>query len=99
LAPGLLTREQHIEKKLLIGVAAMFWSIWLCCNDVVFTFKPKPSIMQVLFRATYWLGFWKLLQKEQPQHEILAVCRSLEVVAMEIFASHGWRSNARLEGA
>ncbi|PWZ33628.1 hypothetical protein Zm00014a_015286 [Zea mays] len=77
----------------------MFWSIWLCCNDVVFTFKPKPSIMQVLFRATYWLGFWKLLQKEQPQHEILAVCRSLEVVAMEIFASHGWRSNARLEGA
>jgi hypothetical protein len=87
------------RKKLLIGVAAMFWSIWLCRNDVVFTFKPKPSIMQVLFRATYWLRFWRLLQKEQLQHEILVVCRSLEVVAMEIFASHGWRSNARLEGA
>jgi hypothetical protein len=53
--------------------------------------------MQVLFRATYWLRFWRLLQKDQPQHEVLTLCRSLEVVTMEIFASHGWRSNARLE--
>jgi hypothetical protein len=30
---------------------------------------------------------------------MMAVCRSLEVVAIKIFASHGWRSNAKLEGA
>jgi hypothetical protein len=56
--------------------------------------------MHVLyFRATYWLRLCRLLQKEQPQHVVLAVCRSLEVLAMEIFANHGLRSNARLEGA
>jgi hypothetical protein len=49
------------RKKLLIGVAAMFWSIWLCCNDVVFNFKPISSILQVLFRGTYWLRLWRLL--------------------------------------
>jgi hypothetical protein len=43
------------RKKLLIGVAAMFWSIWLCRNDVIFNFKSIPSISQVLFRRTYWL--------------------------------------------
>ena len=39
------------RKKLLIGVAAMFWSIWLCRNDAAFNFKPIPSILQVLFRG------------------------------------------------
>jgi hypothetical protein len=31
--------------------ATMFWSIWLCRNDVAFNFKPIPSILQVLFRG------------------------------------------------
>jgi hypothetical protein len=39
--------------------------------------------MQVLFRETYWLRFWKLLQKEEAQQEVFAVCRALEVVAMD----------------
>jgi hypothetical protein len=38
--------------------------------------------MQILFRATYWLRFWRLLQKELPQHKVLAVYRFLEVVAI-----------------
>jgi hypothetical protein len=54
--------------------------------------------MQVLFRGTYWLRFWRVLQKEKAQQEVLAVCQALEMVDMDIFASHGWRSNARLEG-
>jgi hypothetical protein len=40
------------KKKLLIGVAAMFWSIWLCCNDVVFNLKSIPSILQLIFKGT-----------------------------------------------
>jgi hypothetical protein len=71
----------------------MFWSIWLCRNDVAFNFKPIPSILQVLFRGTYWLRLWRLLQKQEAHQEILVVCQSLEMVAMEILAKHGWSSN------
>jgi hypothetical protein len=38
------------KKKLLIGIAAMFWSIWLCRNDVIFNHKLVQSFMQVIFR-------------------------------------------------
>jgi hypothetical protein len=62
------------RKKLLIGVAAMFWSIWLCRNDVAFNFKPILSILQVLFTGTYLLRLWRLLQKQEAHPEILVVC-------------------------
>jgi hypothetical protein len=87
------------KKKLLIWIAAMFWSIWLCRNDVVFNHKPIQSFMQVIFRGSHWLQFWRLLQKEESHQEILNVCQSLEMVAMEIFTSHEWQSNARIEAA
>jgi hypothetical protein len=35
------------KKEILIGVATMFWSIWLCRNDVIFNHKLIPSILQV----------------------------------------------------
>lgn len=85
----MVTKKPCKRKRLLIEVATMFWSIWLSCNDVVYSLKPIPSIMQVLFRpATYWFRFWRLLQKEEDHYKVLAVCRALEVVAMEIFARH-----------
>jgi hypothetical protein len=67
----------------------MFWSIWLYQNDVVFNHKPISSIMQIIFRGTYWLRFWRLLQKEESHQQVLNVCQSLEVVVKEIFISHG----------
>lgn len=85
------------KKLLLSGVAALFWSIWLCRNDVVFNHNHIPSIIQVIFRGTHWFRFWRLLQKEETQQQIHVVCQSLEVVAMEVFASHGWRSNSRID--
>jgi hypothetical protein len=85
------------REKLLIGVAAMFWSIWFCCNDVAFTFHPIPSILQVLFSGTYRFRFWRLLQKKEAHKK--RFLWYVNLVAMEIFAGHGWRSNARLEDA
>jgi hypothetical protein len=64
------------KKLLLSGVAALFWSIWLCRNDVVFNHNHIPSIIQVIFRGTYWFRFWRLLQKEETQQQILNVCQS-----------------------
>ena len=87
------------KKLLLSGISALFWSIWLSRNEVAFNHKPIPSILQVIFRGTHWFRFWRLLQKEESHQQILDVCQALEVVAMEVFANHGWRSNARIEDA
>jgi hypothetical protein len=43
----------------------------------------------VIFRCTHWLRFWRLLQKEESQQQILVASHVLEVVAMEVFANHG----------
>ena len=40
------------KKLLLPGVAALFWSIWLCRNDVVFNQKPLSSIIHAIFMGT-----------------------------------------------
>jgi hypothetical protein len=42
------------RKLLLVGVGAMFWTIWLSQNDIVFNKTPIYSCMQVVFRMTYW---------------------------------------------
>jgi hypothetical protein len=85
------------KKNLLSGIATLFWAIWLSRNEVAFNHKPIPSIVQVIFRCTHWLRFWRLLQKEESQQQILDASHVLEVVAMEVFANHGWRSNTRIE--
>jgi hypothetical protein len=54
--------------------------------------------MQVIFKGSYWLRFWRLLRKEDLHPEISKdVCCVMEVVAMDLFATHGWRCNARIE--
>jgi hypothetical protein len=63
-----------MHKKLLLSrVAALFWLIWLYRNDVVFNHNYIPSIIQVIFRGTHWFRFWRLLQKEKTQQQILVV--------------------------
>jgi hypothetical protein len=90
-------RGPRYKKLLLSGISALFWSIWLSRNEVAFNHKLTPSILQVIFRGTHWFRFWRLLQKEESQQQILDVYQALEVVAMKVFANHGWRSNARIE--
>jgi hypothetical protein len=85
------------KKLLLTRTSALFWSIWLTRNEVAFNHKPIPSIVQVIFRGTHWFRFWRLLQKKKTHQQILDVCQASQVIAMEVFANHGWRSNARLE--
>ena len=89
--------DLRYKKLLLTGTSALLWSIWLTRNEVAFNHKPIPSIVQVIFRGTHWLRFWRLLQKKETHQQILDVCQALEVVAMEVFANYEWRSNARLE--
>ena len=46
--------------------------------------------MQVIFRETYWLRFWSMLQhKKRTKDLFMKVSTSLEIVALELLASHG----------
>ena len=83
-----------INKKLRyqawVGACATLWAIWLSRNDVVFNKAQVFSCLQVQFRATHWICFWALLQKEEGRPPIMSGCRALEVAAMECFTSNGW---------
>ena len=74
----------------LVGACAILWAIWLTRNDITFNCAQVFSSLQVLFRGTYWIRFWALLQKEEERQLVLEGCRALECSAMEIFASNGW---------
>jgi hypothetical protein len=61
-------RMKEKDKKLLfVGMDAIFWSIWLSRNDIVFNKTPISSYMQVMFMATYWTRTWAVFQKEESQ--------------------------------
>jgi type IV secretory pathway TrbL component len=52
-----------------VGVAALFWAIWRCRNDVIFNELKTNSIMQVIFRGAYWLRFWSQFQHDEQAKE------------------------------
>ena len=58
--------------------------------------KLGYSRLQVLFRETYWIRFWALLQKEEKRPPVLEGCRALECLVMEVFASNGWPFSNRI---
>ena len=73
-----------------MGACAILWAIWLTRNDVAFNCaRISSSLLHVLFRRTYWIRFWALLQKEEERLLVLEGCRALECSAMEIFVSNG----------
>lgn len=43
----------HHRKQILLGAAALCWSLWLNRNDMVFNKAKSPTYLRVIFRATY----------------------------------------------
>jgi hypothetical protein len=83
-------RMKEKDKKLLfVGMGAMFWSIWLSRNDIVFNKTPISSYMQVMLRATYWTRTWAVLQKKESQRFLRTACRLIQTLTMDIFVKHG----------
>ena len=78
--------NQHIKIRQLIwvGVAPVCWAIWRSRNDIVFNRTKFNSIMQVIFRGTYWLHFWTQLQRnEQAMNTLSSLGTKIEMVALE----------------
>jgi len=68
----------------LLGAAALCWSVWLCRNIVVFDNK-KSSFLQVIYSSTHWLCTWTILQKLTLQDKLVAASHFLAQVAKDFF--------------
>ena len=88
---------KQFKNLILVGAAALCWSVWLCRNAAVFENK-NSSFLQVLYRTTHWLRTWATLQQPTSQEAFVVASRFLEQVAKDIFSqAHGWRSSHRID--
>ncbi|RCV20933.1 hypothetical protein SETIT_4G097800v2 [Setaria italica] len=89
-----------IDKKkrrlIFVGVVALMWAIWDTCNDMIFEKKRFTSFMQTVLRGAYWLRYWSVLQRKDTRETIRMASKALKVIALDIFAKNGWRSNNKL---
>jgi hypothetical protein len=90
--------SRGMRKKILVGIAAMCWAIWISRNDVVFNKTKSLSFVQVMFRGTHWTRTWANLSKVEGRDFLKLCCRNLEVLVMETFNGFGWRHRLRLQG-
>ena len=86
------------KKVMFMGLCALLWSIRLSRNDIVFHNTQKQTVLQILFRATFLIRTWAILQKVEDRDLIADAYRALEVIAMDIFARNGWQFSNRLCG-
>ena len=87
-----------LQSIVLLGAAAICWSIWLCRNDLVFEKKNVYSPLQAIFAAVRWVRTWAILQSTEAQVLAMEASQLLTQVAMYIFfRAHGWRSSLRIE--
>jgi hypothetical protein len=81
---------REFRSLLLIGAAALCWSLWLTRNELVFDKCSPKSILQVVFRATHWLRQWGLLQRNEDMKKFIAQgCQKLETAALQCSAFFG----------
>jgi RsiW-degrading membrane proteinase PrsW (M82 family) len=62
-------QPKNMKGLICVGVAALFWAIWRCRNDVIFNDLKTNSIMQVIFRGAYWLRSWSQFQHDEQAKE------------------------------
>jgi hypothetical protein len=78
------------RNRVLLGVAAVCWAIWLSRNDMVFQRTRPNSCLQVIFRGAYWIRSWSILSKEEERDSLMLGCRNLETTALDVFGKSGW---------
>ena len=88
---------KNLKYLVLVGAAALCWSVWPYRNAMIFYIK-KSSFLQVIYSTTHWLRTWAILQKYTLQDKLVAASHLLAQVAKDFFArAHGWRSSLRID--
>jgi hypothetical protein len=80
----------------LIGVVVICWALWISRNDLVFQKSQYKSILQVIFRGTFWIRSWFVLSKQDERTILKEGCRASEAVALEAFHKFGWNTLKRI---
>jgi hypothetical protein len=57
----LYNQNSKIGALIWVGIAALCWAILKTRNDIIFHKIKHNSILQVIFKGTYWLRFWAQL--------------------------------------
>jgi hypothetical protein len=80
------------RKVILVGVAAVMWSIWKARNLACFQHVWPNDPYVVMFCACYWIDFWSNLQvKKSAKGELRLGARLLEQIAVDVFRDQrGW---------
>jgi hypothetical protein len=86
--PWLRSFSKKQRDLVLIGMAAL----WISRNDLVFQKSQYKSVLQVIFRGTFWIRSWSVLSNEDGRSILKDGCRELEAVALEIFHKYGWNA-------
>ena len=80
---------KDLKPLVLLGAAALCWSVWLCRNSVVFDNK-KAFFLLVIYSTTHWLRSWALLQQHYLQDKLVAGSHFLAQVAKDFFCPSIW---------
>jgi hypothetical protein len=95
--PWLRSFSKKQKNLVLVGMAAFCWALWIIRNDLVFHKSQFKSILQVMFRGTYWIRSWAILSQEDGRVILKEGCRLLETMALEIFHKSGWNTLRRID--
>jgi hypothetical protein len=72
------------------GVSAIYWSIWISRNDIIFNKQRGTIFLQVILRATHWLQLWTYMLPEDQRGIMVTGCdRLLEVTQDCYFLDDG----------
>jgi hypothetical protein len=90
---------QNFKPLVIVGAAALCWTVWRCRNAVVFDNK-SPNFLQVIFTTSHWLRTWSILQQPSSRDSLVAASQCLVQVAKAIFArAFGWQPSLRIGGS
>ena len=79
---------------LLTAASALYWTIWITRNEVVFDKCRPKTFLQVLFRGIHWLRQWARLQRHDDLRDQLTLAgQHLEMPALHFFSFNGWLSS------
>lgn len=68
--------SKYLRPLVLLGAAAICWSLWLGSNDVVFDNIKIDSPFQVISLITHWLRSWDILRKSGLHNFIAVACHN-----------------------
>jgi hypothetical protein len=82
-----------------VSKGTLCWSVWQPfvgpCGSarMIWFFKSHiTSILQVIFRGTFWIRTWSILSKHEGRTILKDGCRALEGASLEIFDKLGWNA-------